>query len=272
MAFFQRSGVCVSSSRTRPLKAKLFRRQFLGTLRSKMVSLLFGVLIMLSAGSAQRSTAAKPVVRPCADSWSDSGSNAKKNRPKSPKKEPQKEQGACIEGAFSALEIQEYLQSYARAQQWKISDDRVNEDSWTFSLELDKDTLLRDTTEDSRNRRVEWTEGTVRVHVNTTQLPDGYSRTIVRASFRGYGRSADQFAMQKDYWQLDSNNNLENSIVAALQSHFSVTSSAGAPPSQMSLEIPLVASRWSTGDRARGFSDWTQSLALWPTRPPTVLF
>jgi hypothetical protein len=220
-----------------------------------MISILFGALLWLSVASAQQSTAAKPAVRSCADSWSDSSSNAKKSRPKSSTKETQQKTGACIELAFSALEIQEYLQSYARTQQWKISDDRVNEDSWTFSLELDKDKLLRDTTEDSRNSGVEWTGGSVRVHVNTAQLPDGYSRTIVRASFRGYGRSADQFAIQKEYWQLDSNNNFESAMVSALRSHFSATSSAGTPPPRISLEIPLAASRWSTRDRAPGFSD-----------------
>jgi len=211
------------------LKAELFRSQFLGTLRSKMSVLLFGVLLWLSAGSAQQSTAAKPVVRPCADSWSDSGSQAKKRRPKSSTKKGHQETGACIELAFSTLEIQEYLQSYARTQQWKISESGLTEDSWTFSLELDKDELLRDTTEDSNKKRVEWTGGTVRVHVNTVQLPDGYSRTIVRGSFRGYGRSVDQFAIQKEYWELDSNNNFENSIVSVVRTHFTAVSSAETP-------------------------------------------
>jgi hypothetical protein len=119
----------------------------------------------------------------------------------------------------------------------------VNEDSWTFSMELDNDQLLRGTTEDSRSRRVEWTGGGVRVHVNTTKLPDGYSRTIVRASFRGYGRSADQFATQKEYWQLESNDNFENSIVSALRSHFTTTSSAGTRPRRISPGIPLLAAK-----------------------------
>jgi hypothetical protein len=208
-----------------------------------MIFLLVGSLTWLSAASAPQSAAAKPVVRPCADSWNDSSSNAKNNRPKRPTKKAHQETGACIELVFSTLETQEYLQTYARTQQWKISGERITEDSWTFSMELDRDELLRDTSEDSRSKKVEWIGGTVRVHVNTTQLPDGYSRTIVRASFRGYGRSADQFAMQKDYWQLDSSNNLENSIVSALRPHFTATSSAGTPPQRMSLEIPLLASR-----------------------------
>ncbi|HKV63104.1 MAG TPA: hypothetical protein VJO16_14410 [Candidatus Acidoferrum sp.] len=93
-------------------------------------------------------------------------------------------------------------------------------DSWTFSLELGGDDLLQDTTEDSKKKRVDWDAGTVRVHVNSARLADGYTRTIIRASFRGYGRNEDQFAMKKEYWELESNNNLENSLVSALQAHF----------------------------------------------------
>jgi hypothetical protein len=220
-----------------------------------MISLLFGALAWFFAASAQQSTAAKSAVRPCADSWNERGPNTKKNRPKSSTKKMHQENGACIELRFSTLETQEYLQSYARAQQWKIGGEQMTEDSWTFSLEVDKDQLLRDTTEDSRNKRVEWTGGNVWVHVNSAQLPDGYARTIVRASFRGYGRSADQFAVQKEYWELDSNNDFENSIVSALRSHFTATSSAGTPASRISSEIRLLALRWSTRDGAPGFSD-----------------
>jgi hypothetical protein len=72
----------------------------------------------------------------------------------------------------------------------------MNKDSWTFSIDLDKDELLRDTTEDSRSTRVECGRGTVRVHVNAVQLPDGFTRTVIRSSFRGYVRSVDQFAMK----------------------------------------------------------------------------
>lgn len=208
-----------------------------------MILLLFGALTWLSAGLAQQSTAANPVVRPCADSWSDTSANARNNRPKSSTKKMHQETGACIELAISALETQEYLQTYVRTQQWKISREQVTEESWTFSMELSKEELLRDTSEDSRNKKVEWTGGTIRVHVNTAHLPDAYSRTIVRASFRGYGRSTDQFAVQKEYWELDSNNNFENSIVSALRSHFTAAPSAGTPQVRISPGLSPVAPR-----------------------------
>jgi hypothetical protein len=203
-----------------------------------MILLLGSALTWLLAAPAQQSPVSKTLVRPCADSWNDSGVNTKKNRPKRSKKEAHPETGACTELAFSALEIQEYLQSHARDAQWQITGDQTTEDSLTFSLGLGKEELLRDTTDDSKKKMVEWTAGTVRVHVNTARLADGYTRTIIRASFRGYGRSADQFAMQKEYWDLESNDNFENSMVSDIQRHFGVASPEGTPHTQSRPEIP----------------------------------
>lgn len=194
-----------------------------------MIFLLASALTWLLAAPAQQNSAPKPIVRPCVDSWNDSVSNAKRNRSKSSKKKAPPEAGACIELAYSTLEIQEYLQSHAREEQWKISGDQITEDSCTFALELNKDELLRNISEDSKKNRVEWTSGTVRVYVNTAGLPDGYTRTIIRANIRGYGRSLDQFAPQKEYWELESNNNFENSIAADLRTHFAPASPGGSP-------------------------------------------
>jgi hypothetical protein len=182
--------------------------------------LLASVLTWLLAAPVQQSPAPKLVVRPCPDSWNDSGPNARKSRPKNSKREVRPEAGACVELAVSALEIQEYLQSHARDEQWKITGDQMTEDSWTFSLDLSREDLLRDTTEDAKKKRVDWDAGTVRVYVNSARLPDGYTRTIIRANFRGYGRNEDQFAMKREYWELESNNNFENSLVSALRTHF----------------------------------------------------
>jgi len=114
----------------------------------------------------------------------------------------------------------------------------MTEDSWTFSLELGREDLLRDTTEESKKKRVDWDVGTVRVHVNSLRLPDGYTRTIIRASFRGYGRNEDQFAMKQEYWELESNNSFENSLVSALQSHFGAVSPEGTPHTEFRPKSP----------------------------------
>jgi hypothetical protein len=52
------------------------------------------------------------------------------------------------------------------------------------------------------------------------KVAEGFARTVIRVSFRGYGQNADQFAQQREYWGLQSNNNLEASIRSALETHF----------------------------------------------------
>lgn len=161
---------------------------------------------------------AKPIVRSCPDSWNDIP-HGKKASPSKKKNAPRRS-GACIEIAVSPLDVQEYLQSYSRRQNWGIIDDQLTQDSWMFSLELTKEELLRDTVEESNPKRVQWTSGSVRVHINTVQLPDGFARTTVRAMFRGYGRAADQFAPQKEFWDLESSNAFETGVVSELRSRF----------------------------------------------------
>jgi hypothetical protein len=237
-----------------------------------MIFLLLGALAWLSTPPARQSPAPKPLVRPCADSWNDSVPNKKKNRSKSSKNQPAKAAGACIELAFSSLDIQEHLQSYARAQQWKITRDQMTEDSWTFSLELDKEELLRDITEEAKSKRVEWTGGTVRVHVNTAQLPDGYARTIIRANFRGYGRNMDQFATHQQYWEMDSNNNFEDSIVTVLRAHFATAPPAGTPQAGISTGTFTASIGIVRQGTVSGFSLWTHCPALRPASLPAMLF
>ena len=175
-------------------------------------------LLFLVARPARDVPPAKPTVRSCPDSWNDAPHGKKTSSNK--KKNASAKSGACIELAVSPLDIQEYLQSYSRRENWGITDDQLTLDSWTFSLELVKEELFRDTVAESNPKGVEWTGGSVRVHINTLQLTDGYARTIVRAMFRGHGRATDQFAMQKEYWELDSSNVFETSVVSALRSHF----------------------------------------------------
>jgi hypothetical protein len=178
-------------------------------------------LLWVSGSSAQESASAKPPVRACPDSWNDAALSGKKKQSSGKNKIAPKPSGACIELASSPLDIQEYLQAYGRQQRWAISADQLNEDSWAFSLELDADELIRDTAADSNPKGIAWTHGSVRVHIQTVLLPDGFARTIVRASFRGFGRNSDQFAVHREYWELESSNSFENSLVAALRKHFS---------------------------------------------------
>ena len=85
---------------------------------------------------------------------------------------------------------------------------------------VSKEELLGATKRNSGMARVTWTAGVVRLHISTAQVAEGYARTMIRASFRGYGQNADQFALPREYWDLESNNNLETSITSDLQAHF----------------------------------------------------
>ena len=182
--------------------------------------LLFSLLMSTSVAVPHQNTGASVVARPCAEGWDSAGPGIKKKPPKHARGEPQNKAGACIELSFPPLEIQEYLQSYARSQQWKISQEQVTEDSWTISRKLSKEELLGATKRNSGMARVTWTAGVVHLHISTAQIAEGYARTLIRASFRGYGQNADQFALPREYWDLESNSNLETSITSALEAHF----------------------------------------------------
>jgi hypothetical protein len=199
---------------------EMCRLQFLDTLKQMMFHFLFSLLLSASVAVPHQNTGASDVARPCAEGWDSAGLGTKKKPPKHAKGEPQNKPGACIELSFPPLEIQEYLQSYARSQQWKISQQQVTEDSWTITRELSKEELLGATKRNSGTARVTWTAGVVHLHISTAQATEGFARTLIRASFRGYGQNADQFALPREYWDLESNNNLETSITSALEAHF----------------------------------------------------
>jgi len=156
--------------------------------------------------------------RPCPSSWSTPAPEPKIKRSKRTGETPNP--GACIELSLSPLEVQEFLQSYARSKHWMIFEEHLSEDSWTFSLAMTKEDLLAATRTNPIAEKVEWRSGIALVQVISAPSTDGYTRTIVRTSFRGYGENPDQFATQREYWELASNGSFESSIVAALQNHF----------------------------------------------------
>jgi hypothetical protein len=185
-----------------------------------MIHLLFFLLMPESVAAPRQDAAPAVVARPCAEGWESTEPGAKKKRPKNAKDISENKIAACIELAVPQLEIQEYLQSYFRSQEWKIGQEHLTEDSWTFSRELNKEELLSATNKNTSAARVKWTGGVAFVHISTVQVADGFARTVIRARFRGYGQNADQFAQQHEYWELESNGNLESSTSSALKAHF----------------------------------------------------
>jgi hypothetical protein len=192
---------------------------------SRLWSMLFllAILLLKPAASSGQAPQATGPARPCAASWNTSAPRAKKKPPKNAPRELQ-ENPACIELSASTLDIQEYLQFDLRNQHWAIVEEHLTEDSWTFSLAMSKDDLLGATRAGSSSVRVEWRSGTALVQISSSALADGFTRTVVRARFRGYGEALDKFAPQREHWELESNGTLEASIVSTLKARFKAAS------------------------------------------------
>jgi hypothetical protein len=187
-----------------------------------MLFLLAILLLQKPAASPSQTPQASGTGRSCTGSWNASGPEAKKKRPKNSPRELH-DAPACIELSASPLEIQEYLQSFSRNQHWTIVEEHVTEDSWIFSQAIKKDELAGSTKAGPGSEKVEWRSGIVLVQISSATLADGFTRTIVRARFRGYGEGADKFTPQREYWELESNGTLEASIVSALIARFKPT-------------------------------------------------
>ena len=194
---------------------------FFCTLR--IMLFLFAIsLLQKPAASPSQLPQASGTGRSCTGSWNTSAPEAKKKRPKNSPKESH-DAPACIELSASALDIQEYLQSFSRNQHWTIVEEHVTEDSWIFSLAMSKDELVGSTKAGSDSEKVQWRSGSALVQISSVTLADGFTRTIVRARFRGYGEAADKFAPQPGYWELESNGTFEASIVSTLKARFKAT-------------------------------------------------
>ena len=161
-------------------------------------------------------------VRPCkiATATAKSRKETSRNKQKNIQDTPEAAANACLEVHTTSLDIQEYLQAYAREQKWNIADERVSEDTWTFVRNLESRDLLSATKSDPSNSRVTWTSGKALVKVQTEELEGGFTRVYISAGFVGYGQNADQFAPPRQSWPLDSNGALESQLISALETHF----------------------------------------------------
>lgn len=157
------------------------------------------------------------LARPC--SFAASGSKSKEKAKSKPAMRRVPSAPACIEAKGSLVELHEFFQSYVRAQNWRIDDERVAQDSWIFSRYLDKEELLQFAKEGAYTGRVRWTEGKAVVQITAHELEGGFTRVEVSAQFQGGGQNVDRFAPPRDTWNLDSTGALEKSLIGALEAH-----------------------------------------------------
>ena len=130
---------------------------------------------------------------------------------------------ACLEASGTALHVQEQLQSFVRQQRWTVSNEDINETTWTFDVGLNKEELLHYANPDGSSHRVDWQGGKAAVVVRSWDLGDGFARTIVSAKFQGFGESSDAFATQRSPWALISNGTFEAKIIDGLRTGPSAT-------------------------------------------------
>jgi hypothetical protein len=161
-----------------------------------------------------------PIARPCPALSTNSKPARKENRKRKGAADSNEAPPACLEAKASALDIQEFLQSFIRDQKWNIRQEKVSEDSWSFFRSLDKDELLRFVDIGPFAGRVNWTAGKALVKVNTSEAEGSFTRVLITAKFTGYGQNADRFAPPQELWKPASNGTLEKSLVSALETHF----------------------------------------------------
>jgi hypothetical protein len=187
-----------------------------------LVWLFLAVLTLTLPGSAQQISDRKWGVRPCKviDSEAAAGKKSTKQQKRNAGQGATSSGTGCLEVRSSTLAVQENLQAFVRGQKWRAGDEEIGESFLSFSVALSKGELLGYTTLDSTTERVQWRSGKAVVLVRTSELSDGYTRTIVRAHFEGFGDSDDSFAMKRASWTLSSNGRLEATLIEALQAHF----------------------------------------------------
>ena len=127
----------------------------------------------------------------------------------------------CIEVRGEAIEVQEFLQSTAREQAWRIGENRASDDTWSFVRYFSVDEL--ETYADTKVllETVQFTSGKAAVTVRTTDIGEGYVRVQISTHFQGDGKSADKFSGQPaTVWPLNSKGTLEHEMTAALQASY----------------------------------------------------
>jgi hypothetical protein len=186
------------------------------------ITLLLVPRLAALPGSSKHSLPTGVEVRPCktATATAKSRKETSRNKQKNVQDTPEGGTNACLEAHSTPLDIQEYLQAYAREEKWNVADERVAEDTWTFARILERKDLLSATKSNSSNSQVAWTSGKALVKVRTEELEGGFTRVSISAGFVGYGQNADRFAPQRQSWPLDSNGALEAQLISALETHF----------------------------------------------------
>jgi hypothetical protein len=123
-----------------------------------------------------------------------------------------------LEVRLSALDTLEYLQKFIREQQRFTKDEQASEETWTFTISLDKEKPAR-YTKPFADPRMHWRGGKDLVQIGAMEQSDGYTHVVVSARFDGFGESEDILAARRDAWPMESNGILESELISAIGLH-----------------------------------------------------
>jgi hypothetical protein len=128
---------------------------------------------------------------------------------------------ACMEMKGEALEIQETLQAVVRDLKWRVHENHVSEDSWTFVRTLNVEELENYADTKVLLEPVEFEYGKAALMVRTADAGQGYVRVQISARIQGEAKSADAVVKQPaSSWPLRSKGTLEQELIAALQGRY----------------------------------------------------
>jgi hypothetical protein len=161
------------------------------------------------AQNATRACAANPVLEP-------TGKKKAAHKPKHPL--PPEVAPVCIEVKGEPIEVQEFLQAFARDQEWRSGEHHASEDTWSFVRYLNFEELEKYADTKVLIESVKFSSGKAAVVVRTSDAGGGYVRVQITARFQGEGQSEDKVMAQPgSIWTLMSRGVFEQELVGALK-------------------------------------------------------
>jgi hypothetical protein len=192
------------------------------------IYLLFTALFFCGAAlqpQAQNSPAtpigATTATRPCSANPILTSAEKKKesHKPKNPL--PPEPAPVCVEVKGEGIEIQEFLQKTAREQAWRIGENRLSDDTWSYVRYLDPGELEKYADTKVLIEPIQFTGGKAAVTLRTTDIGEGYVRVHIMAQLQGEGKTSDKVLGQPgSTWTLNSKGVLEQELVTALQTRY----------------------------------------------------
>ena len=145
------------------------------------------------------------------------GKKAKKlKHPPAPEPVP-----TCLEVKGDPFGIQEFLQNLAREQAWRIAENHVSEDLWSFVRYFDPQELNAYADTKVLIEPVKFSSGNAAATIRTTDLGANFVRVQISVHIEGQGRSTDPtWTQPATAWPLNSKGVFEKELLTALQTRY----------------------------------------------------